>query len=167
MEDNPVLSAILKRRSIRKYKTRHISDASIDTILNAGRWAPSGLNNQPWRFIIIKDKTTKEKLAGCTEYSGIVLECDAAIGVFYSLADGYNRDKDAMGIGACIQNMLLAAESLGIGSVWLGEILNKKKQVNEILNAGDKNELMAVIALGYPDEKPESTRRSLDSMILR
>ena len=166
MKDNPVLSAILKRRSIRKYKTKHISDASIETILEAGRWAPSGLNNQPWRFSVIKDKAVKEKLAECTESSAIILECDMAIGVFYNLSDGYNRDKDIMSIGACIQNMMLAAKSLSIGSVWLGEILNKKKRVNEIIGAGDKNELMAVIAFGFPDEKPKINRRSLDSIIL-
>ena len=166
MKDNLVLSAILERRSIRKYKTKHISDASIETILEAGRWAPSGLNNQPWRFLIIKDEAVKEKLAECTESSDIILECDTAIGVFYSLQDGYNRDKDIMSIGACIQNMLLAAKSLSIGSVWLGEILNKKKRVNEALGVEDRNELMAVIAFGYPDEKPEATRRSLDSIML-
>ena len=166
MENNPVLSTIIKRRSIRKYTAKYIDDALVTTILEAGRWAPSGLNNQPWKFVVIKDEVVKKKLAGCTKYSGIVLECDTAIAVFYSLPDGYDRDKDAMGIGACIQNMLLAAESLGIGSVWLGEILNKKKHVNEILGVNDKNELMAVIAFGYPDENPKATRRNLDSMIL-
>ena len=166
MKDNPVLSAILKRRSIRKYKAKHISDTSVETILEAGRWAPSGLNNQPWRFSVIKDETIKAKLAECTESSDIILECDIAIGVFYSLSDGYNRDKDIMSIGACIQNMMLAAKSLGIGSVWLGEILNKKKRVNEIIGAGDKNELMAVIAFGYSDEKPKINRRSLESIML-
>ena len=166
MEDNPVLSTIIKRRSIRKYKAKHIDDALVATILEAGRWAPSGLNNQPWKFIVIKDEAVKKKLAECTKYSGIVLECDTAVAVFYSLPDGYNRDKDVMSIGACIQNMLLTAESLGIGSVWLGEILNKKKDVNEILNVNDKNELMAVIAFGYPDENPQVTRRNLVSMML-
>jgi nitroreductase len=166
MEDNPVLSAIFKRRSIRKYKKNHMTDDAVTAILEAGRWAPSGLNNQPWRFAVIRDKAVKEKLADCTDYSDIVLACDTAIAVFYDLPAGYNRDKDAMSIGACIQNMLLAAHSLGIGSVWLGEILNQKTQVNSILGINAENELMALITFGYPNEKPKQGRKELDILLL-
>ena len=71
-----------------------------------------------------------------------------------------------MSIGACIQNILLAAESLGIGAVWLGEILNRRDDVNGILGIEDENELMAVIALGHSDEEPRSTRKETESLML-
>ena len=63
--------------------------------------------------------------------------------------------------------MLLAAHALGLGAVWLGEILNNKHKVNEILSLSDEYELMAVIALGYPLEKGNSKRHPLESFIIK
>jgi nitroreductase len=167
MKNNDILSAIKSRRSIRKYKSDDITAKTMDQILEAGRWAPSGLNNQPWKFCVIKDSNIKKNLATLTVYGRIVRQCNACIAVFYDLPRGYDRDKDVMAIGACVQNMLLASRSLGIGSVWLGEILNRKKEVNLLLGVGDKCELMAVIALGYPAESPKSSRRAMKSFILK
>jgi nitroreductase len=72
--------------------------------------------------------------------------------VFYNIPEGYNRDMDLLAFGACVQNMLLPAHSIGIGTVWLGEILNRKSEINTLLEITDNYELMAVIALGYPAE---------------
>lgn len=79
-----------------------------------------------------------------------------------------NRDKDLMAIGACIQNMCLEAHSLGIGTCWLGEILNKKDEVLNYLGLGKDLELSAVITLGYPDRKKElkSKRRELEKTVI-
>jgi nitroreductase len=63
--------------------------------------------------------------------------------------------------------MLLSAHSLGIGSVWLGEILNQKDEVNVLLGIGPEHELMAVIALGYPAENPRSSRKKISSLVLK
>lgn len=167
MQKNGILSVIRLRRSIRKYKDNNIPPKAIGQILEAGRWAPSGLNNQPWKFQVIGDSDMKKNLAALTAYGRIVRQCNVCIAVFYDLSRGYNRDKDAMAIGACVQNMLLASTSLGIGSVWLGEILNRKKEVNQLLGINDTCELMAVIALGYPAESPKSSRRALKSFILK
>jgi len=167
MTGNHVLSTIFNRRSIRRYTKTDISDENITTILDAGRWAPSGLNNQPWRFSIIKQETIRNELSSLTKYSRIINECNTCIAVFYHTPSGYNKDKDLMSIGSCIQNMLLAAESLTIGAVWLGEILNKKEEVNRVLNIDSENELMAIIALGYSRETPSKERKDLDSLILK
>lgn len=167
MQQNPIRTAIQQRRSIRKYTGEPVSDELVTQILEAGRWAPSGLNNQPWRFIIIRDEHTRKKLSACTRYSRIIQECTLCIAVYYHIPDGYNRDKDLMGIGAAIENMLLAAHSLGLGAVWLGEILNQKGQVHELLQTGQDDELMAVIALGYPAEDPHSKRNDLSNLILK
>ena len=159
MEDNEVLAAIRQRRSIRKYTGETIDAESMNLILEAGRWAPSGLNNQPWRFMVIEPRPLREALAALTKYGRIVRDSAACIAVFYHLPDGYDRDKDAMAIGACVQNMLLAAHALGLGAVWLGEILNRKDEVSRVLGTAVDLELMALIALGMPAETPRSSRR--------
>ncbi len=162
-----VFDAIKTRRSIRHFTSDVIPDDILTAIIEAGIWAPSGLNNQPWRFVIVQSTDMKHKLSQCTSYSRIIKESQVCICVFYHMPSGYNRDKDIMGIGACIQNMLLAAHAKGLGAVWLGEILNKKQQVNEILSLTNDYELMAVIALGYPNEKGHSTRHPLDHFIIK
>jgi nitroreductase len=156
------IDTILSRRSIRKYTQEKISREEISTILNAGRWAPSGLNNQPWKFVVIQEKETVEKLAGCTHYGNIVSNAPLLIAVYLDQAAMYNRTKDLQAIGAAIQNMLLACCELGLGAVWLGEILNQKDKVNLILSCPDSMELMAVLAIGHPAEKNAvSSRKEL------
>ncbi|NCN65428.1 MAG: nitroreductase family protein [Candidatus Altiarchaeum hamiconexum] len=158
---------IKNRRSVRKFKDKPVDDEKINVILEAGRWAPSGLNNQPWRFYALKDRTVKEKLADFTKYSRIIKNSGACICVFLDGDAGYDRTKDSMAIGACIQNMLLTAEDLGLAACWLGEILNRKSEVNEFLNVNSKYELMAVIALGYGDENPSSDRKPLTNLVIK
>ena len=167
METNNIINAIINRRSIRKYSGMDIPENHIEQILNSARWSPSGLNNQPWRFAIIKNSEIKNSLSELTKYKRIVQESNTCIAVFYNHPAGYNRDKDIMSIGACVQNMLLAADSLGIGSVWLGEILNQKEKVNSLLDIEMENELMAVVALGYPDDNPKSSRKELKDLTIK
>ena len=162
-----VIEAIKTRRSIRHYTSQPVPDDSIAHIIEAGIWAPSGLNNQPWRFVIVQSKDKKEELSQCTSYARIIKESQVCICVYYHIPSGYNRDKDILGTGACIQNMLLAAHSKGLGAVWLGEILNKKQNVNELCGLSNDYELMAVIALGYPNEKGNSTRHPLEHFIIK
>ena len=162
-----LLDLIRSRRSIRKYTKEPVPDRLITEIMEAGRWAPSGTNNQPWRFVVIKDKSFKEKLSKMTHYSGIVADSDFCLSVFYNNPSGYHRDKDLMSIGACIQNMLLHAHSLGIGSVWLGEILKNKDSIVEILGVDPSNEFVALIAFGYPAENAASERISMNEILLK
>ncbi len=163
-----LLKQIKERRSIRKYKTRQVPDSLVSQILEAGRWAPSGLNNQPWRFLVVKDTATKNKLAGFTKYSQIIKNANTVILVFMDNQVTYNRDKDLMAMGACIQNMLLAAHSLGLGACWLGEILNHKKAVSSYLELPVDLELMVVISLGYSADKlKKGKRQALKSLMIK
>lgn len=166
MKMNEVLHAIASRRSIRKFTGEAASEESIRLILEAGRWAPSGLNNQPWRFMVIDAPDSRERLAALTKYARIVRECAVCIAVFYHHPEGYDRDKDAMAIGASVQNMLLAAHSLGLGAVWLGEILNRKEEAGSVLGAGSDLELMALVALGVPAETPRGSRKDLQTLVI-
>jgi len=165
--DVDILDTICKRRSIREYKQDPPKDAEIEKVLEAGRWAPSGLNNQPWRFLVMKDRLKKDGLAEFTKYGQIIKKAPVVIVVCMDVADSYNRDKDLMAIGASIQNMLLQAHSLGIGTCWLGEILNKKEQVAKFLKLNSDLELMAVISIGYPAKNiSKGHRRSLQDVMI-
>ncbi len=156
------IETILSRRSIRNYTSKPVARTDITMILEAGRWAPSGLNNQPWKFIVVQNRDTIEKLAGCTRYSSIVKGASVIITVFLDTSTMYDRTKDVQSIGAAIQNMLLACCELGLGAVWLGEILNNKEQVNLILGTPKSLELMAALAIGHPTgSKTTSLRKEL------
>jgi len=162
-----LLDIIRSRRSIRVYKKEPVQDITINEILEAARWAPSGLNNQPWRFVVIKDDAFKKKICGLTHYSSIVSGSDFCIAVFYNHSSGYNRDKDLMSIGASIQNMLLYAHDAGIGSVWLGEILKNKDKINELMEVDTSNEFVALLAFGFPEEDGVSERKKMNELLIK
>ncbi len=164
----PVQDAIRNRRSIREFTEKPVSRDALLDIISAGIWAPSGLNNQPWRFILVRDRGTRERLSKFTSYSHIILAAQALIVVFLDKDAVYNEVKDHQAAGACIQNMLLAVEELGMGAVWLGQILQNKEHVNEVFSLGDTYELMAVIAIGHPLHKNQkSQRKPLADFILQ
>jgi len=164
---NDVLKSIRGRRSVRRFTDRAVPDALIERLLEAGRWAPSGLNNQPWRFCILRDKTARERLAAFTKYGAVIRRAPVVIVVALDHADSYNREKDLMALGAAIQNILLAAASLRLGACWLGEILNKKEEVARLLRWDKDLEMAAALALGYPKAKPgKGSRRPLRQLIL-
>jgi len=160
------IEAIKSRRSVRGFTDENVSDEIVTQILGAGRWAPSGLNNQPWRFIIVRETDTKAALSNLTKYGPTIKNAPLLIVVFLDKDHMYNYVKDVLSIGACIQNMLLAIHCLGLGGVWLGEILENKEKVNKVLEAPDSYELMAVVALGHPIAKKRvSERKELDQLI--
>lgn len=161
-----IFELIKTRRSIRKFTDKPVSDELIDKIIEAGTWAPSGMNNQPWKFAVIKNKDLKTKISGLTHYSKIILGADALIAVFLDQSESYDRTKDTGAVGACIQNMLLFIHSMGLGAVWLGEILKNKEKVLELVEGSKELELMAVIALGHPAEKGgKGSRKGIDKKV--
>ena len=158
--------AIQARRSIRRYTSAKPKPEHIEQIITAGTWAPSGLNNQPWRFKVVEGKL-KDGLAQFTKYAAIIQAAPIAVCVFLDKEAMYDRDKDCMAIGACIQNMLLAAHELGYGTCWLGEILKKKDAVHAHLTTPLTCELLAVITLGSAAANPgKGTRRPTASFLL-
>jgi nitroreductase len=162
-----ILETIKSRRSVRKFENIQVPEEFLEKILEAGRWAPSGLNNQPWRFAVIRDGAIREKFSQLTHYSRIISGSQIVIAVFLDTSVSYDRTKDVQAIGACIQNMLLEAHSLGLGAVWLGEILKSREQINKILGFDKELELMAVVAMGYPAESPKiSRRKELKNLII-
>lgn len=162
------LEAIYTRRSVRRYTDEPVTREEVLEIIRAGSWAPSGLNNQPWRFVVVRGEEKRRALAGLTKYQHIVAGAPVSIAVFCDRKSMYNDTKDHQSVGACLQNMLLAAHALGLGALWLGEILKSAHQVRELLELPKEMELMAVVALGRPAEpRRPGDRKGLDELILK
>lgn len=163
-----VFQAIRQRCSVRTYADRTPASADILKVLEAGRWAPSGLNNQPWRYTLVADARVKEQLARLTTSDAIIRSAPCLILICLDLKASYNRDKDLMAIGAFIQNMLLEAYDLGLGTCWLGEIVNRKNEVAALMQWPSHLEFVAGVAIGYRDEEiGERERKSLDELEIR
>jgi nitroreductase len=126
------------------------------------------MNNQPWRFVLVQDKAVRAELAKLTRYHVVIENAPACIVVFVDRSAMYNDVKDHQSMGACIQNMLLAAHGLGLGAVWLGEILKNADAVRELLGLSKDMELMAVVALGHPAGKAAvSTRKDISEVLIK
>jgi nitroreductase len=165
--DAAIIKAIHKRRSVRHFLDAPVSRDVIMSALEAASWAPSGLNNQPWRFAIIWDQPLQKDLAAQTRYAGILESAPVLIAVFLDKEASYDYTKDCQAVGACLQNLLLALHSLDLGAVWIGEILKNKERVREILELPARLELMAVVAVGHPARRDQkSHRRPLAELIL-
>ncbi len=168
-EREAVFKAIFERRSIRRYTEEVPEREKILKIIEAGIWAPSGLNNQPWRFVIIWDKGVREKLAELTRYREVILGAKVLIAVFLDKKVMYHQIKDHQSAGACLQNMLLSAHALGLGACWLGEILKNEDKVKEVLGLNPEDyEMCALLSLGYPNDKSQRKgRHPLEHFILK
>jgi nitroreductase len=163
-----LLEGIFTRRSIRQFTNQPVARERLMEIIRAGTWAPSGMNNQPWRFVIVQSKEVRNELAKHTKYNFIIERAAVCIAVFADRSAMYHDVKDHQAMGACIQNMLLAAHALGLGAVWLGEILKNADGVRDLLELPQELELMAVVALGYPaSQKHSSKRKDLSDVILK
>lgn len=137
------------------------------TAIEAASWAPSGLNNQPWRFALIWDKPSQQSLAALTRYSNILQSASVLIAVFLDQEASYDYTKDCQAIGACLQNLLLSLHSMGLGAVWIGEILKNKARVVETLELPGRIELMAIVAVGHPAHRNQkSHRKPMEDLIL-
>jgi nitroreductase len=166
-----LLEAIKTRRSTRNYKKQTIPQNAIETIIDAARNAPSAGNIQPWEFVIIKNPTTKKKLAEAALNQNHVEEAPVVIVV---CAD---EKRSSMGYGnrgrtlyclqdtaAATQNILLAAHSLGLGTCWVGAF--NEEEVKEILKAPEGIRPVAMIPLGYPNEIARQRGRRLLNQIV-
>ncbi len=162
-----VVAAIHERRSVRHFLETPVDRKVIQEALRAASWAPSGLNNQPWRFAVIWDREIKNQLAGLTRYSKTLQDAAVLIAVFMDKESSYDFVKDCQAIGAAIQNLLLTLHAQGLGAAWIGEILKNKERVSRQLDLPERLELMAVVAVGEPAHRNQSShRRPLEELIV-
>jgi nitroreductase len=115
-----IQQAILTRRSIRKYTGEPVSEEQIKAVIRAGTYAPSAHNGQPWRFVVVRDAGMLEKIAAFHPYGKMAPQAGCAIIVCGDEAAQPADKFLGQDCGACIENMLLSAHGLGLGTVWCG-----------------------------------------------
>ena len=166
-----VIQAIKERRSIRKYKPEPVSDEELNIVLEAARWAPSWANTQCWRFIIVKDKTLKEKLRDTlTEWNpgrNAMIEAPIVIVACAELGkSGFRRGEKVteredwlmFDVALALQNLTLTAHSLGLGTLHIGAF--DAKEAGKIVDVPDNVVVVELMPVGYPDEHPDPRNRN-------
>ncbi len=158
------LETISRRRSVRNYRDEEINDDEIETLLRSAMYAPSAINEQPWHFIVVKDKGSLKELSETLAYGKMLSQAAAAIVI---CADKNlcktNENFWVQDCSAAAQNILLAATAMSIGSVWLGVYPNEErvKAISDYFGIPQNVVPFNVISLGYPQdegdlkEKPE------------
>jgi len=181
-----VLEAIKTRRSIRKYKPTPVDDKTIELVLEAARWAPSWANTQCWRFIVVRDSNIKAELANSlikAEREGKLVDNPAteairnAPVVIVACAElgrsGYKEGEPAtdkgdywymFDVALAMQNLVLAAHSLGLGTVYIGRF--DAQRAASILQVPQGFCVVAMTPLGYPEGEPQlRPRKELSEII--
>lgn len=163
-----VYDCIKTRRSVRSYLDQPINKVDIDKIIESAIWTPSGKNGQPWKFKVITDKGLIGQISEMSTYGKWMINAPCFICVFLDKEQSFDYIKDVQSCGAAIQNIMLCAHSLGIGSCWIGQILEKSDQLTKLLKLDkNKNELMAIITLGYKASRALNPgRRDINSFLL-
>jgi len=172
--ENQVIEAIKNRRTVARYESTPVKDDELSAVLEAGRWAPSWLNKQPWNFIVIKDQKTKEQLAEVvpTTFVQSLKEAPVCIAVVVNTEEDQYHFIE--GGAAATQNMSLAAYSLGLNSSWIGVFDAKERKnaaedkVKKILEVPKKHRVVALLPLGHvKHEVPKKDRKALAQIVYK
>lgn len=149
------MDAIFSRRSIRKYTDQQVPEELIKQILAAGMNAPSAGNEQPWQFIVIRDKDTLKKAAGCSPYARAAAEAPAGILVCGDLSLEKYPGYWVQDCSAAVENMLIEINSLGLGSVWLGvhPMPEREEYLRKFFSLPAKIIPFALLPVGYPAQQ--------------
>ncbi len=157
------MEAILGRRSIRSYQAREVPEEILSKVLEAGRWAPSASNFQPWKFVVVRDPRVRTELARVATYGKFLTEAPLAIAV---VIDPWSSNHPVEDGAAATLNMLLAAHALGLGGCWIGSYNSSyEDQARKILGIPDDRRLLSIIALGYAAETPDRSRVDLARLV--
>ena len=140
-----LLDFIKERRSIRAFQEKQVPEKEIEMILEAGRWAPSASNRQPWEFIVIKNRDILKKIARVTGYGWFIGEASFAVAIVGK--PRISQNWYVVDTSLVSMNMMLMAWSLGIGTCWIGSM--NKERAKEILGLGRKDYLLTVLPFGY------------------
>lgn len=169
--DNRVLKAIRERRSVVRFLPSELDKEMLKQILEAGRWAPSWANTQPWNFIVVTDEEVKRKIGEIgsrkTVFSSPVWMKGATAVIVVAVdpeLDPYHFAEDG---AIAAQNIALAAHSLGYASYYLGiyyagkEKKTAEEEVKKLLQIPQKMRVIAILPVGVAERVPKSTRKEL------
>lgn len=171
------LEVLKKRRSIRKYINQEISKENIEKIIYAGTLSPSAHFREPWEVIVLKEKK-KEIVHLIEKYADKLPNDQSILKTFYSIdncdtllliyCNNFEQFQyNLLSIGAMIENMLLQATELGIGSLWIGNVCPVELQINSYLGIdSNTKKLVSAVALGYSNQEVKNlTRKGVSEII--
>ena len=164
-----VLKVIQDRRSVRKYREDSIPEDVLLRVLEAVRWAPSGKNLQPWKFILVRDSTLKEKLARASAGQFFIAQAPIVVVACGFPDQCYSRMGRYMkswpvDVAIALEHLILQAWEEGLGTCWIGSF--EEEEVKSILHIPDQVKVLALTPLGYPAHFPSSRgRKSLEQII--
>ena len=150
-----VVDVILSRKSIREYYDKDIPTDVLNKIMEAGRQSPSAANRQPYRFIVVSDSEIKKELPGLV--SGFLKNAPIVIVGCANPKVMLTGKWAVVDTTIALENMVIAAWSLGVGSCWIGAFDEQK--VKNVLQIPEKWKVVALLSLGYPAENPESRKK--------
>jgi len=149
------LHIIFARRSIRKYTDAPISEADIDSLLQAGMAAPSAANLKPWHFYVVTDRKALQTLAEVNPYGKMLAQAGLAIAVCGdpTISDWWVQD-----CTAATENILIAATALGLGAVWLGchGRDEREQAIRDVLGIPPRIGVLSLLSIGHPGEDKEA-----------
>ena len=153
------LETIRKRRSIRRFTGAAIPREDLETIVDAGRLAPTGCNLQPWDFVVVTDPAMIARLAVAEAWmaqAGAVIVVVMDPGSRWWIEDG----------SAATENMLLAAAALGYGGCWVeGDMLPHEDHFKALLGIPAEKRLLAVLPIGVPAATPAPKKKPLERVL--
>ena len=150
-----LLDVILRRRSIRRYENKEIPKDVLDKIVEAGRQSPSAANRQPYRFVIVTDSEIKKELKGL--FSRFLKDAPVVIVGCANPKALLTGKWATVDTTIALENMALAAWSLGIGSCWIGSFNEEKTK--ELLKIPEDWKVVALVTFGYPAEQPKPRKK--------
>lgn len=156
------LETIFNRKSVRHFTSEKVSREQLNLLVKAAMAAPSAVNKQPWDFVIVDDRATLDKLAEGLPYASMLKSATAAVVVCGNMNKALDGDSQQYWIQDCsaaTQNLLLAAESIGLGAVWTGVFPSNERvaHVKNTLSIPETSTPLNVIPIGYPtgEDKPK------------
>ncbi|MFC1691926.1 nitroreductase family protein [Candidatus Latescibacterota bacterium] len=153
------LTVIHSRKSVRKYLNKPVSNEQLEILLKAGMAAPTAGDKRPWAFVVITDPAMLDSLSLSTRYTRMLSSAAAAIAVCGDTRIGFKSEVWVQDCSTASENILLAAEAIGLGAVWTGIYLNEgpTAYVKRVLGLPPEVYPLNVISIGYPtgEEKPK------------
>jgi nitroreductase len=163
-----LLSLLRGRRSICRYRADPVPDEMIEQLLEAGRWAPSVNNLQPWNLIVVRDAVIREQMAQCTYYLGVprvrLNESPVVIVLCGVERDRIYHEFLNGDVAMAAVQMMLQAKAMGLGTCWVGGL--DREAIAGLLRIPDPFEVVCLLTVGFPTEEPEpAPRRPLDEIV--
>lgn len=161
-----MMKEIFHRTSIRKYSQKKVSKENIEMLLKAAMAAPSAGNQQPWYFYVVTNQNTIQKLSLCSPYATCLKKAPLALVTCYK-KDIRFPEYAQIDLSACNENILLEADYLGLGAVWLGiaPLQERMKAVKDVLKLPEDMHAFSIISIGYPAESKQPQDRFDDTRI--